>query len=109
MSEPTLTDVLSAITTMQGSMTTMQGSIAQLRGEFREELTRLRVDVMARIDRLQDDLTHFRDDNFVTYARVERLGETTQASVQGFEKEISGIHRQIRNLQDEVRQLRGER
>ncbi len=74
----------------------------------REEQKRLRVDLMARMDRLQDDMSGLRDDAFVTYARVERVEKATREQIQGLAAEISGMHRQIRSLQDEVRILRGD-
>jgi uncharacterized coiled-coil DUF342 family protein len=84
MPEPTLSDVLSAIATVHDSL-------AQVRGE---------------VARLREEVASFRDDHLVTPARIECIDQVARAMTQAFEKEINGMHRQILNLQEEVRQLR---
>lgn len=92
-SDPTIQDVLAAI--------------ADLRGE----LTQLRVDVMARMDRLQDTVTGMRDDIAVNFVRADRAVDAAEANARQVEilgREISGMQRQIQRLQSDVRTLKGE-
>jgi predicted nucleic acid-binding Zn-ribbon protein len=104
MPEPSLDTLLQAIQQVQSTV----GQFREEQTLVREELTRMRVDIMARTERLQDDVTNLRDDAFVTFARAERVERATRETTNGIGQELSGMHRQIRRLQDEVRILRGE-
>jgi predicted nucleic acid-binding Zn-ribbon protein len=104
MPEPSLDTLLQAIQQVQSTV----GQFREEQTLVREELTRMRVDIMERIERLQDDVTNLRDDAFVTFARAERVERATRETTNGIGQELSGMHRQIRRLQDEVRILRGE-
>jgi predicted nucleic acid-binding Zn-ribbon protein len=104
MPEPSLETLLQAIQQVQSTV----GQSREEQTLVREELTRMRVDIMARTERLQDDVTNLRDDAFVTFARAERVERATRETTNGIGQELSGMHRQIRRLQDEVRILRGE-
>jgi predicted nucleic acid-binding Zn-ribbon protein len=104
MPEPSLETLLQAIQQVQSTV----GQFREEQTLVREELTRMRVDIMERIERLQDDVTNLRDDAFVTFARAERVERATRETTNGIGQELSGMHRQIRRLQDEVRILRGE-
>jgi hypothetical protein len=104
MPEPSLETLLQAIQQVQSTV----GQSREEQTLVREELTRMRVDIMERIERLQDDVTNLRDDAFVTFARAERVERATRETTNGIGQELSGMHRQIRRLQDEVRILRGE-
>jgi hypothetical protein len=111
MPEPSLDTLLQAIQQVQSTVGQFREEQTLVREEqtlVREELTRMRVDIMERIERLQDDVTNLRDDAFVTFARAERVERATRETTNGIGQELSGMHRQIRRLQDEVRILRGE-
>lgn len=125
MAEPSSEILLSAIHAVQAGVDNLRRDFGELRQEttqlrqettqlrqdvdtLRQEQTRTRVEVMARIDRLQDDLTSMRDESFVTYARAERVERVSSDAIRSLSDELSGMHRQIRRLQEEVRTLRGE-
>jgi hypothetical protein len=66
-------------------------------GDVLAAITQLRVDVMARIDRLQTHVDQMADAAFVTYAQGEAI--TTQ---------LSGLVRQVRRLTTRVDTLEGK-
>lgn len=91
MSEPTISDVLSAI------------------AAHRAETDKLRVDVMDRIDRLQNAVTAIGDDISVNFARADRAVDAAQANarqIEALSREVSGMERQIQRLQTDVRALK---
>lgn len=85
---------------------------------LKADLLATRSDIMARVDRVQDALTEQRDDLTVMLGLidgVQRIGERALSeSRTNFDQQSRAIsltatlERQIRRLQDEVRQLRGE-
>jgi hypothetical protein len=79
--------------------------------EVRAELVRVRTDVMDRIDRLQDTITTVRDEdafNFGAAERAERIALDTREEVRAMGEQISAMVRQIRRLQSDIREIRGE-
>ena len=81
--------------------------LTQLRGD----LTQLRVDLMARMDRLQDQLALQQDADIVNHGaaeRAERIAMGASAEVRAMGEQVSGMVRQIQRLQTDVRQLKGE-
>lgn len=73
--------------------------------------TELRVDMMARMDRLQDSLTAVRDDiavNFGTADHVRRANDHTREEVQALAATQSAMLKQIQRLQADIRELKGE-
>lgn len=72
---------------------------------------RLRSDLMARMDRLQDALTAQHDADVVNYGaaeRAERIAQSAREEVRALGEQVGAMVRQIQRLQSEVRQLRGE-
>jgi hypothetical protein len=72
--------------------------------------TSLRVDLMARMDRLEDMNTRTRDDiavNFGTADAVRRANDNTREELRALSDVVSLIHRQISRLQTEIEQLKG--
>jgi hypothetical protein len=72
---------------------------------------RVHTDVMDRIDRLQDTITTVRDEhavNFGTAERAERIALNTREEVRAMGEQISAMVRQIRRLQSDIREIRGE-
>jgi hypothetical protein len=75
-----------------------------------EHETQIRLDLMERMDRIQNDVRLLRDDITVNYAageRSERLARGASEEVRLMAEQLSGMRRQIHNLQVEVRALRG--
>jgi DNA repair ATPase RecN len=80
----------------------------QRQGEWQ---TQIRVDLMERMDRIQNDVRLLRDDISVGLAaseRSERIAHGASAEVRLMAEQLSVMRRQIHNLQTEVRALRGE-
>ncbi|WP_428489012.1 hypothetical protein [Rhodopila sp.] len=75
-----------------------------------DDLTRLRVDVMARMDRFQDSLTAIRDDISTNYGiadAAQRANDNTRLELRALGDVVSGLVRQIRRLDTDVRSLKG--
>lgn len=73
--------------------------------------TQLRVDVMARLDRVQSDITAIRDDiavNFGTADDVRKANDHTREEVRSLHEVVALMRRQIQRLQTTVREIRGE-
>jgi hypothetical protein len=76
-----------------------------------EGLDRLRTDVMARMDRLQDALTLHKDDMVTSMGageRAERIANAMQDVVRTLSEQVTVMVRQIHRLQTEMRELKGE-
>jgi hypothetical protein len=98
---------------MNGAVTALAAKIHEPRGfedpgQLGEEVIRLQTLLIARMGRMQRDLSGFWEDSSVAYARLERVTGVDRVTTLRIADEINGIHRQIRTLQEEVRQLRGE-
>jgi uncharacterized protein (UPF0335 family) len=75
------------------------------------ELTRTRADLMARMDRLEGKFTAQREGEVVNLGiseRAERIAKGAQDEVRIMGEQVNAMFRQIRRLEAEVRQLRGE-
>lgn len=86
-------------------------AIEQLRSDTTAEITKLRVDLMGRMDRLQDALTGIRDDIATNYGAsdaAQRANENTRAEVRTLGETVSILVRQVRQLDAKVRELRGD-
>ncbi len=80
-------------------------------GQLRAEMGRVCADVMGRIDRLQDKTTTMRDEDAVNFGaaeRAERIALNTREEVRAMGEQISAMVRQIRRLQSDIREIRGE-
>lgn len=72
---------------------------------------RFRVDLMGRIDRLQNQFTSLRDDVAVNFGRADKAEEAadgTRRELRALSDIVSAMERQIQHLQTDVRQLKGE-
>ena len=81
--------------------------IAGLRGE----LTGVRTELADRMDRLQDALTAIRDHVGMTICRVDaafRASPSAREDVRGLEQHVGIMCRQIRRLEDRVREISGD-
>jgi hypothetical protein len=74
----------------------------------RTEVTTLRADMMARLDRLQDRLTTQREAavvNFGAAERAERIAKATREDVQTMGEQINALIRQVRTLSGRMDQI----
>ena len=81
-------------------------------GRIGDQITRLRVAVMDRIDRLQNLVEAMRDAigvNFSGADRVEDVARGATREVQALAAEVSAMERQIRRLQADVQALKDQR
>jgi hypothetical protein len=72
-------------------------------------LTKLRTDLMERIDRLQHTVDSVKDDIVVTYGandRTERIAKSASDETRALGEVVRAMQRQIKRLQTDVDQLR---
>jgi uncharacterized membrane protein YccC len=72
---------------------------------------RMRTDLMARMDRLQDSLTAIRDDIAINYGaadQVRRAHDNTREQLRALADTQATMLRQIQRLQTDMRILKGE-
>lgn len=77
---------------------------------FEEQQNRLRTDLMARMDWLQDALTLHKEEVTATMGageRAERIANAMQDVVRTLSEQVTIMVRQIRRLQEEVEGLKG--
>jgi methyl-accepting chemotaxis protein len=86
--------------------------------ELQESLGRARVDLMERMDRMQDAVTGIRDDisvNFGASEATRRVQDNTRNDmrdwvgvIDSMRDQMAGMERQIQRLQTQVRELKGD-
>ena len=78
-------------------------------GQTHSDFMKTRTDIMARMDRLQDELTNQLDAWWVQFGasdRAARLAKAAQDEARSAADMVAPLVRQLRRLQDEVRELR---
>ena len=96
---------------VQASMGAKLADLSAGQASMGADLTRLRVDMMAGMDRLQDSLTAIRDDistNYGTAEAAQRANDNTRTELRALGEVVSSLVRQIRRLDSEVRILKGD-
>ena len=84
--------------------------LAEIAG-LRSELVGVRTEFADRMDRLQDALTAIRDHVGMTICRVDaafRASPSAREDVRGLEQQVGIMCRQIRRLEDRVREISGD-
>ena len=79
-------------------------------GHLRRDTTQLRADLMERMDRLRNAFTALGEDVRVTTHsgdRVERIARSASEETRALAEVVTGMRRQIQNLQTQVQELRG--
>ena len=100
MSEDQAARILAALDRLEAGQAKLEAGQVQLR-----------VDLMARIDRVQDTLTTVRDDITVVMGRADqahRAADNVRDELRALNEVVTGVIRQVRRLQSDVRELRGE-
>jgi flagellar hook-associated protein FlgK len=85
--------------------------LVQGQAKLDSDVTRLRSDLMARMDRIQNAITAIRDDiavNFGTADAVRRANDNTRDELRALVEQVNSMVRQINRLQTDVRTLKGE-
>ena len=78
---------------------------------MRASQTTLRVDLMARMDRLDNRITGIHDDIIVNMGRVDHVDDAltnTRGDVRHLYREVGSMWRQFKRLESEIREIRGE-
>jgi methyl-accepting chemotaxis protein len=86
-------------------------NLAQMTSALAADLVKTRAALMARMDRLQNELTLRNEDAMVNMGaaeRAERIAKAASDEVRAMGDMVTTMARQIQRLQTEVRQLRGE-
>jgi uncharacterized phage infection (PIP) family protein YhgE len=95
----------------QASLEAGQTSLGAAQVSLGTAQTSLRVDLMARMDRLQDGLTAIRDDIGVNIGAVEagrRANDNTRDDLRTLGEQVSVMWKQLKRLQTDVREIRGD-
>ena len=102
---------------LQAGQTQLEAELGQLKAEqkalrtdFLAELGRTRGDIMERVERLEDAVNRIRDDvavNMGALEGVERANHNTRADVRTLQEQMSIMGKQIKQLQTEMREVRG--
>jgi phage shock protein A len=107
MSDDPLATILAAVTELREGLARLERNQEKLeRGH-----ERLRVDLMARMDRLDNAITAIRDDITVNMARADRaheVADSTRSELRLLGEQVNAMERQIQRLQTDVRQIKGE-
>ena len=86
------------------------GSSKGPRRQLEAGQNQLRTDLMARMDRLGDDISRIRDDIGVNMGRPERAIEAadhTRKELRSLGSEVAAMWRKVNSLESDVRDLRG--
>jgi methyl-accepting chemotaxis protein len=98
-------------TRLEGELTSLKAEQTRLRSDFLSELGKTRADIMERVDRLENAVTLIRDDiavNIGAAEAVERANDNTRADVRTLGQQVSVMWKQIKQLQSEMREVRGD-
>ncbi len=98
-------------TRVEADVSGLKAEQTRLRSDFLAELGKTRADIMERVDRLENAVTLIRDDiavNMGAVDAVERANENTRADVRTLGEQVSVMWKQIKQLQSEMREVRGD-
>jgi len=96
------------VVTMKADMVTMKADIVTMKkdiGNLGSELLSVRVDLMARMDRLQDKMSSFADDVTVNYGAVshtDRIAKSASEETRLLSETVNAMQRQIRRIAAKV-------
>jgi uncharacterized coiled-coil DUF342 family protein len=109
MSDEPNTAIIAAGSRLEAGQAALQQAVAAL--ATRAELTQVRVDLMGRMDRLQNALTDIRNDigvNFGASDAVKRATDNTRDEVRSLSEMMSALVRKARALETRVREITGD-
>nr|WP_294502700.1 hypothetical protein [uncultured Rhodopila sp.] len=95
---------------LEAGLSGLKAEQTRLRSDFLAELGKTRADIMERVDRLENAVTLIRDDiavNMGAVDAVERANENTRADVRTLGEQVSVMWKQIKQLQSDMREVRG--
>ncbi|MSP02276.1 MAG: hypothetical protein EXR07_14680 [Acetobacteraceae bacterium] len=109
-----MVDLRADVTDLRDGQTRLTADLTSLRTDLtalRDGQTTFRVDLMGRIERLENHITDIRDDIGVNIGRADRAHEAadnTRNEVRLMSQELSVMWRQIKRLESDVREIKGE-
>jgi chromosome segregation ATPase len=109
-----LTGVQRGLTSVQTGLTDVQTGLTALENRqtaLEDSQTKLRVDVMARMDRLENRLTEIRDDigvNMGSTRRAHEAADNTRSEVRLLGEQVNVMWRQMKRLEQQVRDITGD-
>jgi hypothetical protein len=113
MSDNPLDRILAKLDALEAGQNRLEGGYKQLEAGYKQletGQTQLRIDLMARMDRLGDDIGRIRDDIGVNMGRADRAIEAashTREELRSLGSEIAAMWRKVNRLESDVRDLRG--
>ena len=93
-----------ALNMVLGALVRLEGNLAKVQ----DDLTSLRVDTMARLDRHENHLTSIRDDISVAMGgtdHMRRISDNTREDVRGLAEQLGTMWRKVNRLEEVVRGL----
>lgn len=105
MSGNPILDMLTRIDGRLGRLEERQATLEKGQAALEKGQTSLRVDLMARMDRLSDQVTLIKDDQTVTMGAsdsVRRMGDATREEVRALSDMVYTTVRQLRQLREVV-------
>ena len=106
-----LEDGQAALATGMERLEAGQAALTTRLDRFDAGQTRLRADLMDRMDRLQDQLTDMRNDiavNFGTADAAHRANDNTREQLSLLREQVSVMYQQIKRLEARVREITGD-
>ena len=108
--ESRLGNMESRLDSLESRLDGQNDTLARFRTDLVDELGRTRSALMARMDRLQEALVTQREADVVNYGAAERAeriakGASDEGRILG--EQLNALVRQVRRLEEEVRNLRG--
>ena len=113
--------VIAALSRLEAGQMSLLADVASLKTDvaslktgfasMQESQTSIRVEVMARMDRLQNSLTAIRDDITVNMARSDRAHDgvsATRDELRLLGQEVAISTRKLRQLEERVRSITGD-
>jgi prefoldin subunit 5 len=113
MSDTFQATVLSALTGLTRNVDELRAGLDKLDGridDLRDRQTQMRVDIMHRMEAMQDALTAIRGDitvNNATAFAAREVNEHTRDEVRTLAAVLNGVQLQVQRLQSEVQTLQG--
>ncbi len=104
-------DRLGAIEAGIARLSTGQDSLRSDFNRLSDRQDQLRIDLMARMDRLQDSITGIREDVSVIAGitdTVRRTSDNTRDEMRLTTDTVTILEKRVRNLMQQVRELRGD-
>ena len=109
-----LTAVQADLTGVKADLTGVKGDLSGLKTNLtglETNMTNLRVDLMDRMDRLQNSLTEIRDDIGVNMGRAQaavQANDNTREALRNLEDQVGIIWRQVKRLEAKMREITGD-